>query len=199
MSDEMSEDEVYAWRKQARTALIDWRQALPVEEHELISRGAFRWVEDIFLQHLKTLTVGLYFPVEGELNPLPFADKLIAAGATVVMPVVHETDAALKFRAWKPGDSLAKGARDIPYPAEGPWVEPDALIVSLVAFDNRGYRLGYGGGYYDRTLERFRKPMTIGVGFEHTRLDTIHPLPHDVPMDFIVTEDGVFQRAEEAL
>lgn len=199
MAETLSEAEVYAWRKKARTALIDWRQALPAEEHEQISRGVFRWVEDIFLQHLKPLTVGLYFPFRGELNPLPFADKLIAAGATVVMPAAPEPQAPLKFRAWRPGDPLSKGMWDIPYPADGPWIEPDALIVSLVGFDAGGYRLGYGGGYYDRTLERFRKPLTIGVGFEDTRLDTIHPLPHDVPMDFVVTEDGVFERAEEAV
>lgn len=198
MAAPLDEPQIRAWRKQARKDLIDWRTALAAEEHQLISQGAFRWVEDVFLQHLKTLTVGLFFPFKRELNPLPFADTLIAAGATVAMPVVEEKHAPLKFRAWKPGDPVTKGEWEIPYPAEGPWVEPDALIISLVGFDSAGYRLGYGGGYYDRTLDRYRKPMTIGVGFEDTRLETIHPLPHDVPMDFIVTEDGVFQRAEEA-
>jgi 5-formyltetrahydrofolate cyclo-ligase len=195
----LNEAEVLAWRKQARTTLIEWRQALAPDEHESISHGAFRWVEDVFLQHLKTLTVGMYFPFKRELNPLPFAEKLIAAGGQVAMPVVTARDAPLKFRAWAPGDPVAKGVWDIPYPAEGPWVEPDALIIALVGFDSAGYRLGYGGGYYDRTLDRYRKPMTIGVGFEETRVETIHPLPHDVPLDSIVTEDGVFQRAEEAV
>lgn len=197
MAEALSEDAVYAWRKTARATLLDWREALTPDEHRLISEGAFRWLEDVFFQHLKGLTVGLYFPYRRELNPLPFVDKLIAAGGTAAMPVVTAKAAPLRFRAWKPGDALARGVLDIPFPAEGPWVEPDALVIPLLGFDSGGHRLGYGGGYYDRTLDRFRKPMTIGVGFEDTRLDTIHPLPHDVPMDFVVTEDGVFQRTED--
>jgi 5-formyltetrahydrofolate cyclo-ligase len=197
-NDALPPDEVYAWRKRAREMLIQWRQDLPIEDHSAISSNVFRWVEDVFLQQLKGLTVGLYFPFKRELDPLPFAERLRTAGARTAMPVVTERFAPLKFRAWAPGDPLAKGVWDIPYPSEGPFVEPEALIVSLVAFDSAGYRLGYGGGYYDRTLDRFARPLTIGVGFEETRLDTIHPQDHDIPMNFIVTEDGVFQRGEEA-
>jgi 5-formyltetrahydrofolate cyclo-ligase len=197
MEEPSSPDEVMAWRKRARALLLDARMAVPVEDHQLISDGAFRWVEDIFLQSLKTCTVALYWPFKRELNCLRFADRLLAAGGRVAMPVVVEKDAPLRFRAWKPGDEMAQGVWDIPYPARGAYIEPEALIVPLLGFDAAGYRLGYGGGYYDRTLERFAKPLTIGVGYEDSRLDTIHPLDHDVPMDFIVTEDGVFQRSSE--
>jgi 5-formyltetrahydrofolate cyclo-ligase len=196
---ELPPEEVYAWRKRARETLIQWRQDLPLEEHAAASSAVFRWVEDVFLQQLKGLTVGLYFPFKRELDPLPFGERLRAVGAMTAMPVVVERGAPLKFRGWAPGDPLAKGVWDIPYPAEGRFVEPEALIVSLVAFDGGGYRLGYGGGYYDRTLARYRRPITIGVGFEDTRLQTIHPQDHDIPMDFIVTEDGLFQRAESVV
>jgi len=95
----------------------------------------------------------------------------------------------LEFRAWAPDAKLVPGIWNIPVPADGAVIEPDALLVPLVGFDSEGYRLGYGGGYYDRTLaSRRRKPLTIGVGFELSELPTIHPQPHDIPMDAIVTE-----------
>jgi 5-formyltetrahydrofolate cyclo-ligase len=81
-------------------------------------------------------------------------------------------------------------------PAEGPPVQPDTLLVPLVGFDARGYRLGHGGGYYDRTLAAMpRRPLAVGIGFESLRLPTIHPQPHDIPMDMIVTERGTAEVA----
>jgi hypothetical protein len=83
----------------------------------------------------------------------------------------------------------------IPYPADSREVAPDSVIVPLVGFDDAGYRLGYGGGYFDRTLAALiRKPAVIGVAYEGAHLDTIHPQPHDVPMDWIVTERGIYRR-----
>ena len=84
---------------------------------------------------------------------------------------------------------MAPGVWGIPAPAEGEWVLPEVLLVPLLGFDGAGYRLGYGGGYYDRTLAAMRtKPLAIGIGYELLRLGTIHPRPHDVPMDLIVTK-----------
>jgi 5-formyltetrahydrofolate cyclo-ligase len=90
---------------------------------------------------------------------------------------------------------MRPGIWDIPVPDEGDWVRPEVLLVPLLGFDLRGYRLGYGGGYYDRTLAAAMPspPLAIGVGFEIGRLETIHPRPHDVPMDLIVTERQVFR------
>ena len=90
---------------------------------------------------------------------------------------------------------MAVGVYDIPYPAEGPAVAPQVLLVPLLGFDEAGYRLGYGAGYYDRTIASFaEKPLLIGVGFELGRLATIYPQPHDIPMDVVITERGVFRR-----
>jgi 5-formyltetrahydrofolate cyclo-ligase len=193
----MDRPAIMAWRKAMRASLIDARMALPLEEHHAINAAVFGHVETTFGATLRTACVGIYWPFRRELDPLPFARRLMAEGATIALPVVVEKKAPMAFRAWKPGDKLAKGVWDIPYPAEGPFISPDALIVSLVGFDDAGFRLGYGGGYYDRTLaaaqERDAMPATIAVGFESARLETIHPLPHDIPLQAIVTETGVRQ------
>ena len=106
----------------------------------------------------------------------------------------------LEFRRWSPGVRMERGVYDIPYPADGPAVAPAALIVALLGFDDAGYRLGYGAGYYDRTIASFaQKPLAIGVGFELGRLATIYPQPHDIPMDRILTEAGSFVRSGERL
>ena len=113
----------------------------------------------------------------------------------VALPVVVEKNRPLEFRPWRPGAKMALGVYDIPYPAEGKAVTPEALLVPMVGFDRAGYRLGYGGGYYDRTLAALpKKPLCIGISFALGRIDSIHPLPHDIPMDFIVTEEMTARR-----
>ena len=115
--------------------------------------------------------------------------RSIARGGTTALPVVVEKAHPLIFRAYSPGDRLEKGVWNIPIPAEGEPVLPDIVIAPLVGVDPRNYRLGYGGGFFDRTLARMpRKPLVIGVGYEMQRIATIHPQPHDIPMDRIVTE-----------
>ena len=115
-------------------------------------------------------------------------------GQTVELPVVVRRAAPMEFRPWRPGIRMVPGIWNIPVPAEGDPVLPDTLLVPLVGFDARGYRLGHGGGYYDRTLATMpRRPRTIGIGFESLRLATIHPQPHDIPMDLIVTEAGALE------
>ena len=89
---------------------------------------------------------------------------------------------------------MQRGFWNIPIPAERRVVVPDALLIPLVGYDAAGYRLGYGGGYYDRTLaSRTPLPLRIGVGYDGAELPTIHPQPHDIPMSIIVTERRVLQ------
>jgi 5-formyltetrahydrofolate cyclo-ligase len=108
------------------------------------------------------------------------------------LPEVVEKAAPLVFRAWKPGDRLVSGVWNIPVPADGEPVQPDLLLIPLVGFDSRRYRLGYGGGYYDRTLAILDpRPLTVGIGHAFQYLPTIHPQPDDIPMDAIVTEQGI--------
>jgi 5-formyltetrahydrofolate cyclo-ligase len=95
---------------------------------------------------------------------------------------------------------MVSGVYDLPYPASGAPVQPDILIIPVVGFDAAGYRLGYGGGFYDRTIAAAAaKPLCVGTGFEVGRLDTIFPLPHDIPMDYVVTEKGLYRRGADGL
>jgi 5,10-methenyltetrahydrofolate synthetase len=104
------------------------------------------------------------------------------------------------FRSWRQGEKLEHGIWNIPVPAEGAVVTPTLLLVPLVGFDPAGYRLGYGGGYYDRTLAQcVPRALTIGIGYAMSRLATIHPQPHDIPMDRILTEDGWLEPAHDRL
>ena len=109
------------------------------------------------------------------------------------MPVVVAKAAPLQFRAWWPGAPMTTGVYGIPIPDGTALVVPDAAIVPMNGFDAQGYRLGYGGGYFDRTLESTSPPpLAIGVAFEFAGLPSIRPQPHDVPMDFVVTEAGIY-------
>ena len=184
--------EIARWRRAKRQEFQAARQALSQADHRAKSEALAIGLEP-FAKNLATQRVGIYWPIRREFDPLPYAKRLIEAGGRVALPVVVAMGQPLEFRDWVPGDKLASGVWDIPYPAEGPAVTPDALIVPLLGFDEAGYRLGYGAGFYDRTFASYdTKPFAIGVGFELGRLATIHPQPHDVPMDRIVTEAGVW-------
>lgn len=182
-------DEIRSWRKEQRAALIDRRLAIPHEDR-------MRWSERItarILCHLKAKPpslLGFYWPFKGEYDPRPIARRLHAQGMGLALPVVVQKAAPLVFRAWQPGTRLVPGVWSIPVPADGETVLPDALLVPLVGFDRQAFRLGYGGGFYDRTLAAMsRRPLTVGIGFGLASLDTIHPQPHDISMDVVITEE----------
>ena len=142
--------------------------------------------------------LGFYWPHRGEYDPMPVISQVIERGGQVALPLVVAKAQPLEYRAWRPGMEMTPSRQSfgIPHPAEGPAVTPDAMLIPLLGFDGGGYRLGYGGGYFDRTLAALApRPTTIGVGFELGRLETIYPQPHDIPMDLIVTERGVLRIA----
>jgi hypothetical protein len=113
-------------------------------------------------------------------------------GATTALPVVVTRGAPLEFRAFWPGVRMRKGVFGLPIPLRTPVVTPQVLLMPMVAFDAHGYRLGHGGGYFDRTLAALAPPpLKIGIAFELSRIATIRPQAHDVPMDLIVTEAGI--------
>lgn len=186
--------EIAAWRRQQRQRLLAERAALGPTAHRAKSRVLEARL-DAFLPELRRGLVGIYWPIRHEFDPLPFARRFIAAGGNVALPVVVGQGMPLEFRRWNDATKMAKGVYDIPYPAEGDALAPAALIVPLLGFDDAGYRLGYGAGYYDRTFASYGvKPLALGVGFALGRLPTIHPQPHDIPMDHVVTEEGCFRR-----
>jgi 5-formyltetrahydrofolate cyclo-ligase len=181
-------DEVRRWRREQRASLIARRQAIPQHERRRLQP----LVLDLVAQHFPELAnalIGFYWPFRGEIGPHPLVRRLVEQGARAALPVVVEKGRPLEFWAWRPGTRLRRGVWDIPIPAERQVVRPTALLVPLVGFDRRGFRLGYGGGYYDRTLATMDpKPLTIGIGYEIGALETIHPQPHDIPMHAIATE-----------
>lgn len=139
-------------------------------------------------------TVSAYHPIGTELDCLPLFAPLAAAGHVTCLPVVATRGGTLVFRRWAPGEPLIDGLGGIPVPpAEAPAVEPDALLVPLLAFDRAGYRLGYGGGYYDRTLTalRARKPvLAVGLAFAAQEVAAVPHLAYDARLDWVLTEDG---------
>ena len=186
----LSWDEIRRWRRERRADLIARRQAIPQAERRRLQPLILDRIERDFPE-LASALVGFYWPIRGELGAIDLIRRLIERGACAALPVVVDKNRPLEFRAWRPGDRLERGVWNIPIPAEGDAVRPTALLVPLVGFDPEGYRLGYGGGYYDRTLAALDpKPLAIGIGFELGRLSTIYPQPHDIPMDAIVTETG---------
>ena len=139
------------------------------------------------------LVLGIYWPFRSEIDVRELAHRHIEAGGIVALPVVVEKNATVQFWRWRPEVPMSRGLFNIPIPAECEVVAPDVLIVPLVGFDRAGYRLGYGGGYYDRTLAASEpRPRTLAIAFAEAELETIHPQPHDIPMTRIITDRFAF-------
>jgi 5-formyltetrahydrofolate cyclo-ligase len=183
--------EISAWRSRVRAELLAQREAVAPQRRRALSAAVNALVEQAFAA-LAGRTVAFCWPHRGEVD-LRFAiHTLRTRGATAALPVVVGRGRPLEFRAWWPGVAMSAGALGIPAPTATRAVVPDAAFVPVVGFDASGYRLGYGGGYFDRTLAAYaRRPLAVGVGTEAARLPTIRPQPHDIPMDFVVTEAAV--------
>ena len=178
------------WRRSERERLLERRLALDAGQRQAAQTAIVQSLRD-FLAAQPAACIGYYWPFKAEVDLHALMAALAAAGTVVALPVVVEKGAPMIFRAWAPGQPLARGIWNIPIPADDVRVQPTLLCVPLVGFDAAGYRLGYGGGYYDRTLASLApRPRTIGIGYACTRLDTIHPQPHDIPLDRILTEEG---------
>lgn len=191
-------DEIRQWRKQTRAALLARRSALSVDALKSASDEACaRLARAVDLGAYRVL--GFCWPFRGEFDVRGIAKDHVAAGGEVALPVIVAKSAPVEFWRWRPGMPMEKGIWDIPVPRERDVLRLDAVIVPLVGFDRSGYRLGYGGGYFDRTLAAAApRPYAIGFGFEDSALATIHPQPHDIPMNLIVTERAVHPVARPA-
>ncbi|MDR1350147.1 MAG: 5-formyltetrahydrofolate cyclo-ligase [Zoogloeaceae bacterium] len=135
--------------------------------------------------------IAFYWPMHNEPDVRTALEVWRKAGATIALPVTIAPQTPLVFRAWTPETSLANDAFGIPAPMAGESLYPDVIIIPLNAFDVAGFRLGYGGGFFDRTLAILpRAPLTLGVGFELGRVESIQPQTHDYPVDWLFTEAG---------
>jgi 5-formyltetrahydrofolate cyclo-ligase len=185
---------VKLWRRGERARLLALRTGAVAGERRTWSRAIDGHLDQV-LRERPVRTLGVYWPFQAEFDPRALVDRLLAKGAATALPVVVDKKGPLEYRRWRPGDPLVDGVWGIPVPEQRDTVVPEAVLAPLVGFDRLCYRLGYGGGYFDRTLAALRpRPLAIGVGFELSRIDTIHPQDFDIPMDLIVTEAGIHHR-----
>lgn len=182
--------EIRPWRVQMRQLLIGRRMALDgAVRREQGERAKRQLLAAVDLRRFATL--GIYWPVRGEIDVRDLAVEHLKNGGRVALPVVVTKSAPVEFWSWRPEMPMTRGVWNIPIPAQREVLNPEALIVPLVGFDPRRFRLGYGGGYYDRTIAAAApRPHCIGLGYEAARLASIFPQPHDIPMDLIVTDGG---------
>lgn len=148
------------------------------------------------LRHVRT--VAAYLPLRSEIDPLPTMLALRDLGCRIATPVIEAPAAPLRFREWTPEATLARGLLGVAHPAEGDWVEPDAIFAPLLAFDALGWRLGYGGGFYDRTIALIRaerEAAVLGLAFAGQQIPAVPHGPEDQRLDAVVTEAGILRPA----
>ena len=190
MSEPKTWDEVRQWRRETRKALIEARRRIPRDDRVRWNEGITEALTAV-IDERGARTVGLYWPMHGEFNTLPLADRLRARGLRAALPAIVEKNAPLTYRPWDADSTLEPGVWNIPTPVTSVTLVPDLVLAPVVGFAPPSWRLGFGGGYFDRTLAAMTpKPAAVGVGYELGRLETIHPQPHDIPLDLIVTETG---------
>ena len=186
-------DEIRRWRKGVRDELIQQRAALSGEARRaLAQRACARLAEAVDFTHFRVL--GFCWPIRGEFDMREIVKQHLARGGLAALPVVVHEAAPLEFWRWSPGIPMQSGVWNIPTPKHRELLAPDVVIAPLVGFDRAGYRLGYGGGYFDRTLAAASpRPFAVGFGYADSALDTIYPQTHDIRMNLIVTEESAIR------
>lgn len=184
-----------------------WRKELVAQRESLQDRQerneALQRVMRVWLVGRPDVVIGAYWPIKGEFDPLPALFRwqeagmeADAAGARqrrrIGLPVVNKVDKTLTFHTWYPGCPMEEDAYGIPKPKDTEIIQPTLLFVPCVGYGPGGYRLGYGGGFYDRTLASLvPKPYTVGLGYTTGFLPDLLPEAHDVPLDAILNDNGV--------
>jgi 5,10-methenyltetrahydrofolate synthetase len=191
---------IMEWRRGERQRLIESRLKMPVSERQQASVAIAAVLENAWRTEgllMPGTVISAYWPLRGEPDLRPWLGALHDQGLVCVLPVVVEKGAALVFRRWLPGCVMEKGFWNIPVPADPAAFIPQLLVSPVVGFDARCYRLGYGGGYFDRTLAQLqaqqRRFQVLGVGYASAQLQTIHPLPHDIALDGVVTPERLWR------
>jgi 5,10-methenyltetrahydrofolate synthetase len=184
-------------KKALRLRLIEQRLNMPdrLRRAELLQQ-----VLRIWLVGRPDTVIGAYWPIKGEFDPLPALHRWKEDGELldepqlrrIGLPVVDKVHQTLKFHAWFPGCPMEEDAFGIPKPKDTEVIVPTLLFVPCVGYGAGGYRLGYGGGFYDRTLAQLQpRPYTAGLGFAAGFLPQLQPESHDIPLDAILTDLGV--------
>jgi 5-formyltetrahydrofolate cyclo-ligase len=195
----MKLEELRSWRRAERARLIAAREALDAATLERLRLCIDAHLERSF-PGLASAKLAFCWPIRGEYDARPLLRGLRSRGALTALPVVVAPKQPLVFREWHPGVALAAGPLGIPFPTDSELVTPTALLLPMVGWDEAGYRLGYGAGFFDLTLASLpKRPVVIGVGYELARMPSIHPQSWDVPLDWVVTERGVYRRDSQGL
>jgi 5-formyltetrahydrofolate cyclo-ligase len=190
-------DDLAAAKRRCRAAACEAR----ARAHALAGAAVGQELAEIGLDFLKLepAIVSGFRPFTDEVDVLPLMARLAGEGWSTALPVVAGRDKPLVFRAWAPGEPTVPGAWSIQVPPDSaPEVQPDVLLVPMLAFDRTGFRLGYGGGFYDRTLSGLRavKPVVaVGVAFAAQEFAEVPREAHDEPLDWILTEHGASRPA----
>ena len=186
-------DDIKAWRKARRGELIAARSAFAPGLRKEWNARITALLEAGFTVPTGAI-IGFCWPYRGEYDARFVVRRWRNRGAVSALPEVVKKAHPMQFRRWWPGAPMKPGVYGIPVPVDTEVLLPDVVIVPVNGFDGQGYRLGYGGGYFDRTLAALeRRVLSIGVGFEALRVPTIYPQQHDIPMDFVVTEAGIYR------
>lgn len=184
-------------KSQLRAALIEMRLNMPERARHV---AALQQVMRIWLVGRPDTVIGAYWPIKGEFDPLPALHRWKEDGELmdepqrrrIGLPVVNREHKTLTFHAWHPGCPMENDAYDIPKPKDTELIVPTLLFVPCLGYSAGGYRLGYGGGFYDRTLAALQpRPFTVGLGFGHGFVDDFEPEAHDQPLDTILNDHGV--------
>ena len=180
-----------AWRRAMRNDMVARRAALSEAEHAEFSARIVRNLEDAISL---PAVFAFCWPIKHEPDVRSIVARWTQQGAKAALPVVVEEGTPLAFRHWHEASQLVPDRYGIPTPADGDFLAPDLILLPLNGFDAAGYRLGYGGGYFDHTLAAMSpRPVAVGVGFEINRLESIRPEVHDQRLDWIVTDAGAFR------
>ncbi len=178
-----------------------WRKRLVAErlqlEDRLARNEALQRVMRVWLVDRPDTVIGAYWPIKGEFDPLPALFRWQEAAPEdeprrIGLPVIDKASKTLTFHQWYPGCPMEEDAYGIPKPKDTEVIVPTLLFVPCLGYGPGGYRLGYGGGFYDRTLASLQpRPYTVGLGFTNGFLPDFEPQPHDVPLDAILNDNGV--------
>ena len=181
-----------------RAALARRADLTPGQAADAAARAAA--VAEAWIAGRSPATVALYAAIRGEIDAMPLAERLHRRGIALALPAVVEQGRPLAFRAWRPGEALLPGFAGIPEPStEAAPALPDVVVAPLAAFDRTGHRIGYGAGFYDRTLEALsanRRIAALGLAFACQEVDAVPAEPHDRTLDAVATEAGLVRPGE---
>jgi 5,10-methenyltetrahydrofolate synthetase len=180
-----------------RRRLVEQRRNM---EDRLHRSDLLQQVMRIWLVDRPDTVIGAYWPIKGEFDQLPILHRWKEDGELldkplrrrIGLPVINKEHKTLTFHVWYPGCPMEEDAYGIPKPKDTEVIQPTLLFVPCVGYGTGGYRLGYGGGFYDRTLATLRpKPFTVGLGFREAYVDDFEPEAHDQPLDALLNDNGV--------